>query len=139
MTTRELIAEIDRRDLLGSPVKLYGGREFGGAATGWYYSPSHSLCCIGDAVLQHGCGYRHRGEAADNVRGPFGSKSAALADLAEFVGDDDGRAWAEGKIADDDARIAAAAARPEARRLRRKAKRARNLASRELRAGLGCA
>lgn len=103
MTTALALAkEIDRRGLLGGPVKLFGGREFGAAATGWYYSVAHSLCAIEDAVMAHSCGYRRRGEAKDNVCGPFPTKTAALAALAEWISDPHGREWAEASLRKED-------------------------------------
>lgn len=83
MNAKKLARELDRRGLLGSPVRLAGGRTYGSAATGWYYSLSSGLGGIEDAVLDRQVGYRRRGEAADNVSGPFATKAEALADLAE--------------------------------------------------------
>ena len=132
-TPLQLAKEIDRRDLLGGPVRLCGGREYGAGATGWYYSLSHSLCSIADAVLDRSCGYQHRGEAADNVRGPFHSRIAALRDLAEWLEDDDGRAWAEAAIAENDAALDFALHADDRRRATRRAKRARYRAGRRAR------
>lgn len=144
MTPMQMAKELNRRDLLGSPVKLCGGREFGAAATGWYYSLSQSLSSIEDAVLSRGCGYRKRGEVQDNVAGPFASKTAALRDLADgWLSEAEGREWFEAAIAKDDAEKDAAAQRAEAsearHRAKRRAKRKRYEENRKARSGLGCA
>ena len=137
MNALQLAKEIDRRGLLGSPVRLCGGREYGAACTGWYYSLSGSLCSITDAVLDHGCGYRRRGEAADNVDGPFASRTEAIADLACWIEEPEGREWAEAAIADDDElqrrRQMSAETADERARAKRRAKRARYAANRRAR------
>ena len=137
MRSLELAKEIDRRNMLGGPVRLLGGREYGASATGWYYSLDHSLDCIEDAVRSRGCGYNPRGTAQDNVSGPFTTRTSALRDLAEWIAEEDGREWAERCIREDDERIArnlqVALAAQERIRAKKRAKRARYAANRRAR------
>lgn len=132
MNARELIAELCRRELCGSPVFLDGGDEWHDS-TGWYYSFSGSLTRITDAIRTQGIGYQRAGEAADNVSGPFATEEKAIADLVEFASDESGAEFVAKLLDDDDAdrerKLNAADERAARRKVKRKAKKARWLAN----------
>lgn len=92
MNGKRLAQIVNEKEWLGGSVYLEGGEDFPDSS-GWYYSLTHSLHSITDAVLDCSRGYAQRGDTADDVSGPFSNEEEAAASLAEFLGTPEGRAW----------------------------------------------
>lgn len=139
MNAQELVKELCDRELCGAPVYVHGGDEWPDHS-GWYYDFGGSICEISD-VIKTRPGFGGMGDTWDNVSGPFETEEAAVADLIEFAGNEDGAEYIANIIRRDDERVAAFAAEQEARAQRRKekrkAKKARWLANKARRASAG--